>query len=80
MPNRADWTPAQALSQAIQVAGYECAHGHPDSLMTLANACPEIPGEHTDDGARLIPAIDVLRHVVNTYEKIAVEKIAVVIE
>lgn len=81
MPTRADWTPADALSQAINVAGYECANGHPDNLLVLAIACPEIPGEQTDsDGTRAVPAIDVLRHVVNTYEQIAVEKIPVVID
>lgn len=80
MPNRADWTPADALSQAITVAGYECANGHPDNLLVLANACPEIPGEQTDDDVRTVAAIDVMRHVVNTYEHIAEEKIRVTIE
>ena len=58
-----------ALTVVATAATEAVAAGQGDDLIVMPLACPTIPGEQDQDGLRAIAAIDVLRHLVETYEE-----------
>lgn len=54
--------------QAAAQAAVLCADDDGDALVVLEGDCPHVPGEQGDDGVRAVAAIQLLRHLVDTYE------------
>lgn len=58
-----------ALALAAMTGAQNLSIGDPNEPVVLANACPVLPGESTDDaGVRSIPSIALLRYFVEEYD------------
>lgn len=66
---KVDYDALAALALLATSAAQQVAAGDPDELVIPMVNCPVLPGEQDDEGVRAIPAIDVLRHLVENYAR-----------